>query len=225
MSERCYVLNSDSCARVSSTRDGVGVRQKESLRSFIHIFIGASANTSSAHFNSRKAHVNGQKWTPETWQRYSTQNWFFQTWDISMFDTLVFSQFLSDFFRMKSNVSPRLSTSTYPREYFDRTIPLIKYVERISIIDQESRRFFSRICMSFTLQGRWADKATNTGSEGHIQRKMVDGNGLMDRPSNLPNGLRDNQITGRGTKIVWLLTSEVQKGWYRNSSHLVRIKK
>ena len=32
-------------------------------------------------------------------------------------------QFLYDFVRVKSNVSPRLPTLTYPREIFDRTIP------------------------------------------------------------------------------------------------------
>ena len=39
-------------------------------------------------------------------------------------DVPVLGQFLSDFNRVKSNVSPRLSTWTYRREIFDRTTPL-----------------------------------------------------------------------------------------------------
>ena len=46
---------------------------------------------------------------------------FFKTYEIYMFDTLVLGQFLSDFVQLKSNVSPRLSTLTYPREMFDQT--------------------------------------------------------------------------------------------------------
>ena len=38
-----------------------------------------------------------------------------------MFDMMVLGQFLSDFVRVKSNMSPRLSTSTCPWEIFDRT--------------------------------------------------------------------------------------------------------
>ena len=48
----------------------------------------------------------------------------FKTCEIYMFDTPVLGQFLSDFARVKSNVSPRPSTLTYPREIFDRTTPL-----------------------------------------------------------------------------------------------------
>ena len=39
-------------------------------------------------------------------------------------DAPVLGHFLSSFVRVKSNVSPRPSTSTYPREMFDRTSPL-----------------------------------------------------------------------------------------------------
>ena len=45
-----------------------------------------------------------------------------------MFDTLVLGQILSDFVRVKSNVSPRVSTSTYPREIL--TAPLTTNKQR-----------------------------------------------------------------------------------------------
>ena len=38
----------------------------------------------------------------------------FKTCEIYMIDTPVLGQFLSDFVRVKSNVSPRPSTFTYP---------------------------------------------------------------------------------------------------------------
>ena len=42
----------------------------------------------------------------------------------ALFDTPFLGQFLSDFVRVKSNVSYRPSTLTYPREIFDRATPL-----------------------------------------------------------------------------------------------------
>ena len=43
-----------------------------------------------------------------------------------VFDAPYLGQFLSDFVRLKSNVSPRPSTLTYPREIFYQIIPLKK---------------------------------------------------------------------------------------------------
>ena len=51
-----------------------------------------------------------------------------------MFDTRVLSQFLPDFVRVKSNVSPRLSTSAYPREICERTTPLISIYQFSNIL-------------------------------------------------------------------------------------------
>ena len=62
-----------------------------------------------------------------------------------MFDTLVLGQFLSDFVRVKLNVSPRLSTSTYPREIFDRTTPLKEMEHAKDAIHQVKKNDFSII--------------------------------------------------------------------------------
>ena len=58
-------------------------------------------------------------------QRILPRYFVFKTSEICMFDTPpVLGQSLSDFVRVKSDVSPRPSTLTYPLEIFDRTTPL-----------------------------------------------------------------------------------------------------
>ena len=78
-----------------------------------------------SYFNSRKAYVTGEG----LWIHVETTNFvrilFFSKHQKFACFTDCLSQFLSDFVRVKSNVSPRLSTSAYRRETFDRITPLM----------------------------------------------------------------------------------------------------
>ena len=74
-------------------------------------------------------------------QRILARYCVFKTCEIWMFDTPFLGQFLSDFVRVKSNVSPR--PLTCPREIFDRTTPLtfIYYWDILNSTHPHQKRF------------------------------------------------------------------------------------
>ena len=108
--------NINTCARVSNARGSVSHFYKRGFQfsTFLHIF----GRPTSLVKNSED--VLRAKLAEKLF-------FFFQKKWNQMFEILVISQFLSDFVRVKRNISPRLSTSTYSRENVDLTTPLKRY--------------------------------------------------------------------------------------------------
>ena len=141
---RWYVPNSSSCARVSNTRDGIsflrGARcQRKEKRACVHF--------STVHQRappSRKACVTGLKLMSRVEAAKLVAILFFQNMrNLHVWHTPVISQFLYDFVWVKSNVSPRPSTKTYTRDFFDRTIPKRNLPPRLWAVIQNEQQIFA----------------------------------------------------------------------------------
>ena len=77
------------------------------IRQSLHCF--DCCDRENIHFNSRKAYVTGEGLESRVEAaNYAGINCVFKTCEICLFDTPVLGQFLSDFARVKSCVSPRL---------------------------------------------------------------------------------------------------------------------